>query len=93
MTDHIKTPLTDARISAINDGHAATSTNDFDHYFDMSGQLADHARDLERDRARLVAALREVTTLLDTQYESCKLSCDYAAVDMANTLLRDLGEL
>ena len=44
-----KTPRTDLFIELVQAEHVRKGLDDFDHYFDMTGALANYARKLERE--------------------------------------------
>ena len=59
------TPVTDAKIASVQLAHAAANMDDLEHYMGMTGSLADHARQLERDRAECVETLEHYAACSD----------------------------
>lgn len=90
-SEHLSTPRTDAFAKRCRDEYPVTG----------DGRCLEFARKLERGRARLVEALREVRLIAEAvdragddavpaAYRSKTLA---DAVEVANSILRELGEL
>ncbi len=77
------TPITDAAVVS-----AEYIRREMD-YYEHKFVLADVARDLERDRARLVAALK----IIASNYSDGQTLSGTNCADIAHGVLRDLGEL
>lgn len=82
-----KTPRTDAFIDRVSANHKARNVNDFDHYFNMTGKLAFHSRQLETELSQAKAeladardrALEEAAGKVESETCSCCLSEDTQA--------------